>query len=147
MNRSEYMKNFRKSDIGIKSNRISNWKKQGLKDDYDKVYERYINTKHCDDCKILLTTDGQSKTTRCMDHCHKTGKFRNILCKKCNSMKRENQKNKHGHRGIYFDKKKKIYSYQKRYNNKIIYIKKSQDKITILTYKFCYLLLFNRDFK
>lgn len=144
MDRKQYDNTYNQTPEGKKRMRISNWKRQGLIGDYDSIYEKYINTKNCDDCKILLATDGQSKYTKCMDHNHKNGEFRNILCKNCNSSKRENQKNKSGHRGIYYDKKKNLWMYQKRVDRKIKYQKRCKCKITLLTYKFCYLLLIRR---
>tara|TARA_R100000541_G_C1840906_1_gene75892 strand:+ start:95 stop:529 length:435 start_codon:yes stop_codon:yes gene_type:complete len=143
MDRKEYNRQWSQTPKGRKSSTIRSWKTGGLIGDYDAIYERYINTTHCDDCKIVLATDGQSRTTRCMDHNHKTGEFRNVLCKKCNSSKRENQKNKSGHRGVYYIKGKNLWMYQKRVDNKIKYQKRCKCKITLLTYKFCYLLLNN----
>ena len=33
---------------GKKSQNISSWKRRGLIDDYDKVYEKYLNTDNCE---------------------------------------------------------------------------------------------------
>ena len=44
MNKIEYMRNYRNTPNGRKSSIISNWKHYGLVDDYDTVYERYLNT-------------------------------------------------------------------------------------------------------
>lgn len=51
-------------------------------DQYNKILEDQ-NYK----CKICKTEDTGSKLTSnlCVDHCHKTGKVRGILCNKCNS--------------------------------------------------------------
>ena len=70
-----------------KSARIGAWKINGLIcDDYDKLYQHFLDITNCDLCGILLTTDRYTtNTTRCMDHSHITGLFRNIVCKKCNS--------------------------------------------------------------
>ena len=77
---------------GYKINKIGQWKFQGLiAENYDVIYERYLNTTHCDKCFCVLTfREKITKTTRCMDHSHKTGLFRNILCISCNSKRREN---------------------------------------------------------
>ena len=81
----EYHTNYRKTDKGKKSHRISEWKYQGLiSDDYDAIYDRYINTHNCDCCKEPIKA---GKASRVMDHCHKTGKFRNVLCHNCNIMR------------------------------------------------------------
>ena len=69
-----------------KSSRISKWKQNGLIcDDVDALYEKYLNTKNCEECDIELTVDRHpTKTRRVMDHCHVTGLFRNVLCNLCN---------------------------------------------------------------
>ena len=79
----EYKKEYRKTYKGLKINRLSCWRSRGLiSEDYDKIYERYILTQECDNCGILLDEDFNTK--KCMDHCHTTGEFRNILCNLCN---------------------------------------------------------------
>ena len=79
----KYDKEYRKTENGLKVNRISGWKYHGLiSEDYNKIYERYILTEECDNCGILLDEDFNTK--KCMDHCHKTGEFRNVLCNLCN---------------------------------------------------------------
>jgi len=79
-----------KTPEGIKTHRIKNWKSYGLIcEDVDRLYEHYLNTTQCDECDVELTTDRyNTATTKCMDHCHKTGEFRNILCLSCNSKRK-----------------------------------------------------------
>tara|TARA_R100000734_G_C3254194_1_gene54805 strand:- start:174 stop:554 length:381 start_codon:yes stop_codon:yes gene_type:complete len=82
--RAKYNSEFKKTDIGKKTQKISSWKGQGLIcDDYDKVYERYINSNHCECCG----KEYKNQRDKHMDHCHKTGKFRNILCRNCNQLR------------------------------------------------------------
>jgi len=83
---AEYDKEYNKTDKGLKVSRISKWRFRGLiSEDIDKIYERYILTEECDNCGILLDEDEATK--KCMDHCHETGQFRNILCKSCNTIR------------------------------------------------------------
>ena len=127
-----------------KSQKIHRWKEQGLIGDYEKIYERYVNTTHCDLCSIELTK-GNHRYGKCMDHCHKTGEFRNVICRSCNSrLPRQEKKlrktNSSGHKGITYIKNKKLWCYRDRRNGKT-FQKQSKSKITLLTYKFCHLLL------
>ena len=79
-------KEWEQTPVGKKSSRISNLKKIGLLcDDMDTLYEKYLNTSNCENCDVILTVDRYiTSTTRCMDHCHETGLFRNVLCHACN---------------------------------------------------------------
>ena len=66
-----------------KSHMIYNWKKSGLIcDDYNALYETYIETTQCQHCKTEFTKNN----CRCLDHDHETGLFRKIVCNRCNSM-------------------------------------------------------------
>ena len=68
-----------------KAVRICAWKQVGLiHDNYEALYEHYINTFECDNCGIELVSGNYGANRRCMDHDHITGKFRNILCCSCN---------------------------------------------------------------
>jgi hypothetical protein len=77
---------YRQSENAKKNDKISKWKLRGvICDDYDALYEKVINTTNCEECNVLLTEDSKkTKTTRCMDHDHTTGLFRNVLCLSCN---------------------------------------------------------------
>ena len=76
-----YLRNYRKTPVGIKSNRIAKWKFRGLvHDDYDALYDAYQLNNKCDVCKC-----DYSATVKCMDHDHDTGLFRQFLCQQCNS--------------------------------------------------------------
>ena len=84
--RNEYMKKYIKTPNGIKSNTKSNWKTKGLidsnEDYYEKIYILYLNTTNCDACNYKF----DKSNWKCMDHDHSTGKFRQILCHRCNVM-------------------------------------------------------------
>ena len=89
-NNKEKREQYLESEACKKSYRISKWKRYGIiTDDYDKLYEKYLNTKNCELCNCELTVDKRTtKTTRCMDHDHSitdSDNVRNILCHSCNS--------------------------------------------------------------
>jgi len=66
-----------------KSNTIYDWKRYGLIcDDYNALYETYIETMECQHCK----TEFKKSSDRCLDHDHETGLFRKIVCRGCNVM-------------------------------------------------------------
>jgi len=69
----------------IKSNRIRKWKSRGvICDDWNELYDKYINTNNCEECNIELIEGMYGSNKKCLDHCHKTGEFRNVLCHTCN---------------------------------------------------------------
>ena len=84
----EYFKEYYQSDNGKKSNTISSWKSMGLietNEFLEEIYELYLNQEECNACGIELTRTGnRSNTDATMDHCHKTSKFRHIICGYCN---------------------------------------------------------------
>ena len=69
-----------------KSNKKKSWKQLGLNmEHFEEIYEIYMITTHCDICEVELTEGKKmTKTTKCMDHSHITGEFRNIVCCSCN---------------------------------------------------------------
>lgn len=48
-------------------------------EEYDKMLKEQNNC-----CKICKTSQEKLKVTLAVDHCHKTGKVRGLLCNKCN---------------------------------------------------------------
>ena len=86
----EKRKEYNQTETGKKKNRISNWKRKGvISDDFDALYKYFINCKNCEECNIELTEDRyNTATTRCLDHSHETGLFRNVLCQSCNVKRR-----------------------------------------------------------
>ena len=83
-----------------------NWKKIGLKEETEKIediYQYYIICSNCELCGEAFT----SLRNRHMDHDHKTGKFRNIVCTKCNHNRKDNKSYSNtGYRWISKSKKK-----------------------------------------
>lgn len=88
--KKEYLKEYKQTEQGKKSGRIKNWKHYGLiHNNYDELYEYYLNTTHCEKCNIELTDGNKASNRKCMDHSHTTGQFRNILCNGCNVKRKE----------------------------------------------------------
>tara|TARA_R110002020_G_scaffold26799_2_gene86667 strand:- start:2856 stop:3326 length:471 start_codon:yes stop_codon:yes gene_type:complete len=145
---AEYMRNYMKNNpLQYKKEKFRKWEKYGLIDDYEMVYQRYQNTKNCDICNVLLTSYQKGGNQKQMDHCHKTGKFRNILCQRCNSADTTriiSKNQKYGHKGLTYVKKKGLWSYRKQNKRVGMNVKKtSKSKIYILCIKFAYLILLN----
>ena len=81
--RKEYNKEYRQTETFKKSTTIGKWKRRGLiHEDYNALYEKYINTTCCDVCN----KEFKNRRDRCLDHDHITGEFRQILCRACNTM-------------------------------------------------------------
>ena len=93
---AETRRQYRQTPEGRKANRIGMWKHTGLvdsdNDNYESIYNHYINTQKCENCDVELTEDKKTtSTTRCLDHSHITGLFRNILCCACNTRRQEDK--------------------------------------------------------
>ena len=65
------------------------WKMRGVVGDIDKIFDLYWNTENCQCCGIHLEGLGTNK--KCLDHCHKTGEFRKIVCHMCNKNELSNK--------------------------------------------------------
>ena len=79
---------------GLIHRRISDWIRNGVKcregETYVGLHNIYHNAVRCEACKILFeggrgTNTGQTSTGKCLDHDHKTGYFRQIICRRCNT--------------------------------------------------------------
>ena len=120
---------------------IYNWKKRGVKGDYKKLYDIYINTTNCDICKVKLISGIRGNNKKCLDHDHITGEFRNILCNTCNTIKRQDKfkTNTSGYTNISYSKNNNAWNYRKwDTNHKVCRYFKS--KIDCICYKFIMLL-------
>ena len=85
----ERKKIYSQTENGKKSKRITNWKSIGvIHNDFDTLYDYYINCKNCENCDVELE-EGRKTNSRCLDHSHKTGFFRNVLCNTCNIKRQE----------------------------------------------------------
>jgi hypothetical protein len=84
-------KEYFKTPEGQKTRTKTSWKRMGLNmKHFEIIYWLYLSTTKCDRCQCILTKDRYTtSTTKCLDHSHITGKFRNILCHSCNAKRRE----------------------------------------------------------
>jgi hypothetical protein len=90
-NKKEQNKEHFQTEEGKKSSRINNWKQRRVKsEDYNALYEYYLNCKYCENCGVEFVDGDLGANKKCLDHSHKTGLFRNILCNTCNNRRREN---------------------------------------------------------
>jgi len=82
------------------------WKSYGLiMDNFEEIYNNYIYATNCDLCGKEFT----KSIDRQMEHCHATGKFRNIVCRSCNHLKADikvRTDNTSGYKCIYKEKSK-----------------------------------------
>jgi len=79
------MANYRASEAGKKSARVTCWKQKGvISDDYDVLYTKWKETNNCEVCDVELIEGNKGENKKMLDHDHKTGAFRNIVCNRCN---------------------------------------------------------------
>ncbi len=84
--KATYMKEFDQTPKAKRAKTICVWKKRGLiHDDYDRLYDAYLDSTNCEECGIKYGTYGDgTQTFKCLDHDHQNGYFRNFLCCSCN---------------------------------------------------------------
>ena len=74
---------YKQSEKGIKNNFKQKWKQMGLNmENFEEIYRIYQMAIFCDICEEVL---GEGNRKKCMDHCHYSGEFRNIVCLSCNN--------------------------------------------------------------
>ena len=118
-----------------KRNMIKGWKQKGvIYEEWDDLYEVYMNTMKCQHCNKPFETSRQ----RCLDHNHETGLFRMILCQGCNvrdshlkyspettTLEKRIQRDKAG-----YDKNRdKILEQKKEYHQKNKEVKNEKSKV------------------
>ena len=127
-------KEYDQTPTGKYVNTIAQWKFKGLiwasQDEIEGIYTLYLGSTHCENpkCGKEYTPDN----VKCMDHCHTTHKFRNILCNSCNSKMKAN--NTSGINGICWHEQSNGWVYKIRINGKK-HSKYSRDKDYVIQYK------------
>ncbi|MBC8305714.1 MAG: hypothetical protein H8E55_59360 [Pelagibacterales bacterium] len=88
----EKLEAYHKTPEYKKCYRICSWKRTGvIHDDFDSLYDYYLNTNNCELCNIELITGNYGNNKKTLDHDHDTGLFRYVLCNTCNSHKTANR--------------------------------------------------------
>ena len=82
----EKIKEYRQTDECIKTKRISKWKNEFKmkEDNWDLLYDIYMNTDRCDICDVELIEGSRCNQGKCLDHDHYSGYYRGVLCQECN---------------------------------------------------------------
>jgi hypothetical protein len=71
--------------------RIDNWKQNGViyksnsVEDWKELYYIHMGVTHCPSCSVELVGGGRVSNSRCLDHDHSTGEYRNTICNACNT--------------------------------------------------------------
>ena len=129
-------KEYDQTPKGKMNKKICEWKLRGLicehEDEYEYIYDRWFRSERCEyaRCNKEYTKDNN----KCMDHCHLTGLFRDILCHSCN-MKRRTKDNSSGTINIYKNGNSWMYQIQ---INMEIHRKCSQELEFLKQYKIDY---------
>ena len=114
---------------------ISQWKNSGLicenREEYEYIYDRWLRSERCEEPKCNKEYTKENK--KCMDHCHLTGLFRNILCNSCNCKRRDKQ-NSSGTTNISWCNTKNSWRYKITINKKT-HCKYSKDLEFLKNYK------------
>jgi len=85
----EKRREYGQTEKGKKHRRINQWKLQGIiADNWDEVYEWFMETGTCDICDCVLTTGTRNtSSTKCLDHDHSitdSYNIRGVICHSCN---------------------------------------------------------------
>ena len=77
----EYSKLYHQTPEGRKTHMLTLWRRRGVINITEEMYNHYIATTHCECC----SKEFSSSFDKCLDHDHKTGEFRWVICRACNT--------------------------------------------------------------
>ena len=72
---------YKTNGYNHKTNTMSRWRRRGVKNVDDVLYQHYQDTTSCSCCGKEFT----SSTDKHLDHDHTTGNFRWVICCSCNT--------------------------------------------------------------
>ena len=78
---ADEQREHRQTPAGKKSTVMDNWRRRGIINVTDEMYNHYIAATHCECC----SKEFSSSRDRHLDHDHETGEYRQILCCSCNT--------------------------------------------------------------
>tara|TARA_R110000764_G_scaffold75354_1_gene152208 strand:- start:221 stop:643 length:423 start_codon:yes stop_codon:yes gene_type:complete len=78
---AEMKREYRLTPACKKSMMMSKWRKRGVINVTDEMYNHYIATTHCECC----LKEFSSSCDRHLDHDHVTGEYRWVICCSCNT--------------------------------------------------------------
>ena len=84
--RRQWYHEWKDTPSGKRSRTISSWKTMGLiesREFMEQIYHEYLISTECELCGEPYSQHNKKH----MDHCHNTGKFRNVVCHRCNLWK------------------------------------------------------------
>jgi len=82
----EINRKYSKTEKGKRKIKSRGWREKGMIcNDWDKFYDKYLLTTHCESCNLEFGNERCNR--RNVDHHHSSGHIRNIICHSCNSFR------------------------------------------------------------
>ena len=86
---NDYNKKYAQTEKGKRANKKKRWRAMGITDpNLDEWYDKWNNATNCADCDCVLGRGQYGANRRCLDHDHKTGLVRDVVCSACNNKRK-----------------------------------------------------------